>query len=47
MFHIAEPDEIKAGKVTDVYFERTIQVLKAAGIQKFEVAMTVVPTVPA
>jgi nicotinate phosphoribosyltransferase len=34
VFHIAEPDEIKAGKVTDVYFERTMQVLKAAGIQK-------------
>lgn len=34
MFQIASFDEIKAGKVTDVYFERTIKILKAKGIDK-------------
>jgi len=32
MFHIARPEDIKKGKVTDVYFERTRQVLSAKGI---------------
>ncbi len=34
LFHTADPDDIKAGKITDVYFERTMQVLKAKGIKK-------------
>ncbi|MCX5886845.1 MAG: nicotinate phosphoribosyltransferase, partial [Proteobacteria bacterium] len=34
MFHIASIEEIRKGKVTDVYFERTLQVLKAKGIDK-------------
>jgi nicotinate phosphoribosyltransferase len=34
MFHIAEPDDIRSGKVTDVYFARTLEVLKAKGIDK-------------
>lgn len=34
MFHIATPEEIKAGKVTDVYFVRTRQILEAEGIHK-------------
>ena len=32
MFHTANPKDIINGKITDVYFERTIQVLKAKGI---------------
>ena len=32
MFHTADPKDIINGKITDVYFERTIQVLKAKGI---------------
>ena len=32
--HTADFDDIKAGKVTDVYFERTIRILKAKGIDK-------------
>jgi len=32
MFHIAEKKEIKQGKVTDVYFQRTVEVLQALGI---------------
>lgn len=43
MRHIATPEEIKAGKVTDVYFERTTAVLKAAGIKK-QVVMEVKAT---
>ena len=32
MFHTADPKDIINGKITDVYFERTLQVLKAKGI---------------
>ncbi|MDH5767943.1 MAG: nicotinate phosphoribosyltransferase [Nitrospirota bacterium] len=32
MFHIADPKDIIDGKITDVYFERTLKVLKAKGI---------------
>ena len=35
MFHIADPKEIKAGKLTDVYFVRTMEVLKAKKIDKW------------
>lgn len=33
-FHIASEPEIKAGQVSDVYFQRTIQILKAKGLTK-------------
>lgn len=33
-FHIASDEEIRAGKVTDVYFERTVQTLRGANIKK-------------
>ena len=33
-FHTADPDDIKAGRITDVYFVRTMQVLKAKGLDK-------------
>jgi nicotinate phosphoribosyltransferase len=32
MFHTANPEEILEGKITDVYFERTLKILKAKGI---------------
>ena len=35
MFHTADPKEIKEGKLTDVYFVRTMQVLKAKKIDKW------------
>ena len=38
MFHIATEEEIKSGKVTDVYFQRTLEILKARGINKRVVA---------
>ncbi len=34
MFHIATPEEIKSGKVTDAYFVRTMEILKARRIDK-------------
>jgi len=30
-FFIATADEIRAGKTTDVYFQRTLDILKKAG----------------
>jgi nicotinate phosphoribosyltransferase len=35
MFHTADPKDIKAGKYTDVYFTRTMEVLKAKKIDKW------------
>jgi nicotinate phosphoribosyltransferase len=35
MFHIADPKDIKDGKMTDVYFVRTMQVLKSKKIDKW------------
>lgn len=32
MFHIAEPEDILKGRITDVYFERALRILKARGI---------------
>ncbi|CAG1064481.1 nicotinate phosphoribosyltransferase [uncultured bacterium] len=33
-FHIASEDDIRGGLVTDVYFKRTLEVMKARGIDK-------------
>jgi len=35
MFHTANPKEIKEGKLTDIYFVRTMEVLKAKKIDKW------------
>jgi nicotinate phosphoribosyltransferase len=35
MFHVADPKDIKNGKMTDVYFVRTMEVLKAKKIDKW------------
>jgi nicotinate phosphoribosyltransferase len=32
--HLASPEEIKAGAIADVYFARTVQILRARGIRK-------------
>jgi nicotinate phosphoribosyltransferase len=32
MFHTAKPEDVRAGKVTDVYFDRTLRILKAKGM---------------
>ncbi|MFQ5585497.1 MAG: nicotinate phosphoribosyltransferase [Thermodesulfobacteriota bacterium] len=34
MFHIVSQEDIRSGKVTDVYFARTLEVLRAKGIDK-------------
>ena len=34
MFHIADAKAIKSGQVTDVYFARTMEILKAKGVKK-------------
>lgn len=45
-FHIATEEEILAGKVTDVYFERTRQILQAEDADKRVVAEFVVKSFP-
>mgnify|MGYP001610422741 FL=1 len=46
MFHIADPKDIKEGKVTDVYFIRTMEVLKAKGVDKRVKAEFIAKTLP-
>ncbi|RMD90241.1 MAG: nicotinate phosphoribosyltransferase [Calditrichaeota bacterium] len=46
MFHFALPDEIKMGKITDVYFERTREILLAEGLDKHVTAEFVVKNFP-
>ena len=38
LFQIASADEVIAGRTTDIYFERTLRILKARGINKHVVA---------
>ncbi|KPJ64064.1 nicotinate phosphoribosyltransferase [candidate division KD3-62 bacterium DG_56] len=38
MFHIASEQDIKDGSVTDVYFQRTVEILRARNIHKHAVA---------
>ena len=46
MLHVALPEEIKTGKVTDVYFQRTKEILEAVGINKWVTAEFVVKEFP-
>ncbi|MFQ5864521.1 MAG: nicotinate phosphoribosyltransferase [bacterium] len=46
MFHLALPEDIKAGKVTDVYFQRTKEILEAEGIDRCVTAEFVVKDFP-
>jgi nicotinate phosphoribosyltransferase len=41
LFHIATPEQIKAGKTTDIYFVRTKQILKAKGRDRIRVVAEV------
>jgi nicotinate phosphoribosyltransferase len=45
-FHIATPDDIKNGKITDIYFVRTNEILKARGIDKRVKAEFIVKSLP-
>lgn len=47
MFHIAGPEDILAGKVTDVYFERTKQILNRLGTDAHVAVEFVVKKFPA
>ncbi|MBU2498649.1 MAG: nicotinate phosphoribosyltransferase [Proteobacteria bacterium] len=47
MLHTATPQQIKDGLVTDVYFERTEQILKAKGIDKVVRAEFIAKGLPA
>lgn len=38
-FYTATEDEILSGKITDIYFDRTIKTLEHLGIDKVEVRM--------
>ncbi|HEX8948801.1 MAG TPA: nicotinate phosphoribosyltransferase [Dissulfurispiraceae bacterium] len=46
MFHTAEAADIIAGKITDVYFERTLRILKAKGINPTVKAEFIAKTLP-
>ncbi len=40
-FYVVSEEEIKKGKVTDVYFTRTVEVLKSKGLDKVNVSMEI------
>ena len=42
----ADFDDIKSGRVTDVYFDRTIKILKAKGIDKWVKAEFIAKSLP-
>lgn len=46
MFHTAEPKDIIDGKITDVYFERTLRILKAKGINPVVKAEFIAKSLP-
>jgi nicotinate phosphoribosyltransferase len=46
-FHLAAQDDIKSGGVTDVYFNRTVQILRARGIRKHAKAEVRLKSLPA
>ena len=46
MFHIADPKDIIAGKITDVYFERTLKILKARKVNPIVKAEFIAKNLP-
>ena len=46
MFHIADEDDIRKGRTTDVYFARTMEVLTAKGVDKRVRAEVIVKSLP-
>ncbi len=46
MFHIADPKDIIAGKITDVYFERTLKILKAKKVNPIVKAEFIAKNLP-
>jgi len=47
MFHTADPDDILAGRITDVYFERTLKILRAKKINPLVRAEFIAKSLPA
>jgi len=47
VFHLASQEEIKSGAVADVYFNRTVQILRARGIRKRAKAEVRLKSLPA
>src|SRR5262245_24251709 len=46
-FHLAAPEAIKAGEVTDVYFNRTVEILRSRNIRTRVKAEVYVKSLPA
>jgi nicotinate phosphoribosyltransferase len=46
MFHTADPQDIIDGKITDVYFERTLKILKARKINPMVKAEFIAKSLP-
>ena len=46
-FHLASPDEIKSGEVADVYFNRTVQILRTRGVRSRVKAEVYLKSLPA
>ncbi len=46
MFHTANPEDVIKGKITDVYFERTLKILKAKGINPIVKAEFIAKSLP-
>lgn len=46
MFHTADPGDIIEGKITDVYFERTLRILRAKGINPLVKAEFIAKSLP-
>jgi nicotinate phosphoribosyltransferase len=46
MFHTAEPEDILNGRITDVYFERTLRILKAKKINPIVKAEFIAKSLP-
>ena len=46
MFHIADSDDIKAGRVTDVYFDRTVEILARRGCRTSALGEVILKTFP-
>ena len=47
MFHTADPEDIIKGHITDVYFERSLTILKAKGINPVVKAEFIARSIPA
>jgi nicotinate phosphoribosyltransferase len=46
MFHTAKPEEVLEGRVTDVYFERTLKILKGKGVNPLVRAEFIAKSLP-